>query len=545
MDIKYISETHEKKAFYRCILQNRGVFIVLFFLFSLCSSAQKISVEAFYYAQSDLTANRAATAVFDQNGEKCALIRVQTTQKGFVFDVGSLGVTKVDDSHTGEIWIFVPNGVKHLDIRHAKLGSLIGYEFPENIRKGNTYILELFCDLPKTEYNDSLKQWLDIDITVPNAELTLNGMQVELDKQGHAEKELSFGLYAYNITAKGYYSKKGQIEINDKENRQKLEVSDLRPIVGSLNLLVEPRTATISIDSISVATTPVSLQIGTHEVTVKSKGYKTEVFQVTIEENKTKYLHVPLSRDADFRITTVPEGARVYINKELAGTTPFTKTLSTGTYSVKAKRRGYRNFSKNLELDASDPNLELPLKRVYNYKNEFYLEGNARIGGFLGTGGTMGFYAQNVNFEFSFMYDGRDKSAPVYWNSNENGVQPIEATYSPKIDFSVKLGYGITLGSRLRLTPQAGVNFLKISEQTEESNSRDSKGYANGANVASAVVSLRVSFAILRHLAISVTPEYLFPKTESKGYMVLSEISDEIAKWGKGFKAKFGLVVIF
>lgn len=68
----------------------------------------------FLLRRKDLTANKAATIVEDQNGDKCALIRVQTTQKGFHFDVGSLGVQKVEDQHPGEIWVYVPQGVRHI-----------------------------------------------------------------------------------------------------------------------------------------------------------------------------------------------------------------------------------------------------------------------------------------------------------------------------------------------------------------------------------------------------------------------------------------------
>ena len=81
---------------------------ILILLFSLLSigkmSAQDISVTEFYLAEHDLTAN-GRNAVMDQNGDKCAQIRVQTTQKGFQFDVGSDGITKIDDNHVGEIWL--------------------------------------------------------------------------------------------------------------------------------------------------------------------------------------------------------------------------------------------------------------------------------------------------------------------------------------------------------------------------------------------------------------------------------------------------------
>ena len=73
-------------------------------LFSLEARAQNLAVESFVLAETDLTANMEGTAVRDQNGEICALIKVETTQKGFTFDVGILGVTSVVEK-TGEIWV--------------------------------------------------------------------------------------------------------------------------------------------------------------------------------------------------------------------------------------------------------------------------------------------------------------------------------------------------------------------------------------------------------------------------------------------------------
>ena len=97
------------------------------------SNAQGIAVTNFYLAETDLTAQNRNSMVLDQNGEKCALIRIQTTEKGFVFDVGSIGIQQIEDNHTGEIWLYVPYGVKHLDIRHSSYGSLLGYNFPISI----------------------------------------------------------------------------------------------------------------------------------------------------------------------------------------------------------------------------------------------------------------------------------------------------------------------------------------------------------------------------------------------------------------------------
>ena len=74
--------------------------LLLLLVVSIKGYAQDISVTEFYLDEKDLTAN-GRHAVEDQNGDKCALIRVQTTQKGFSFDVGSAGITKVEDDCIG------------------------------------------------------------------------------------------------------------------------------------------------------------------------------------------------------------------------------------------------------------------------------------------------------------------------------------------------------------------------------------------------------------------------------------------------------------
>ena len=52
--------------------------------------AQNLVVQSFRLDETDLTANTTGTIVVDQNGQKCALIKIETTQTGFTFDTGLL-----------------------------------------------------------------------------------------------------------------------------------------------------------------------------------------------------------------------------------------------------------------------------------------------------------------------------------------------------------------------------------------------------------------------------------------------------------------------
>ena len=73
----------------------RRFWLLLYFSFlTVFCYSQTISVSSFKLLETDLTANTAGTIEKDQNGETAALIKVVTTQTGFTFDGGSLGIVK-------------------------------------------------------------------------------------------------------------------------------------------------------------------------------------------------------------------------------------------------------------------------------------------------------------------------------------------------------------------------------------------------------------------------------------------------------------------
>ncbi len=238
------------------IRRKNSLVLLLAILLVPVLQAQDISVTRFYLNETDLTANTRGTTVLDQNGDKCALIRIQTTQKGFSFDVGSAGVQKVEDHHVGEIWVYVPFGVRHISIRHPQLGSLVNYSFPINIQKARTYIMEITSNkVFVNNYDDTRKQKLQIRVTLPKSSFTLNGMYVPLDENGEAEQVLSFGTYTYKVEAERYYPKEGQVTINDPNNAQLLLVDDLSPLMGQLSVHADPYNAEVLVDGKLISST--------------------------------------------------------------------------------------------------------------------------------------------------------------------------------------------------------------------------------------------------------------------------------------------------
>ena len=169
--------------------------------------AQSLTVQSFRMDEKDLTANTAGTIVMDQNGQKCALIKVETTQTGFSFDAGSLGVAKTEQK-VGEIWVYVPEGVKRITISHQQFGVLRDYDLGQTLKRAKTYIQVKTA--PKT-------QKLIINYTPVNAMVLVDSKPYK--GNGHIETSLPLGSHNYIIAAEGYETIEGSFKLTESAPR--------------------------------------------------------------------------------------------------------------------------------------------------------------------------------------------------------------------------------------------------------------------------------------------------------------------------------------
>ena len=115
--------------------------------FSQSASSDDFSVQSFRRLEWDLDA-RSGSPVLDQNGKKTALIKVITNAEGLNFDVGVMGVAAVRQE-IGEVWVYVPEKVRKITIRHKDYGVIRDYLFPEPIESAVTY--EIVLRTPSAE----------------------------------------------------------------------------------------------------------------------------------------------------------------------------------------------------------------------------------------------------------------------------------------------------------------------------------------------------------------------------------------------------------
>ena len=320
-----------------------NVFCILFF-FTLSLSAQNISVASFNLDESDLTANLQGTTVFDQNGEKCALIRIQTTQTGFAFDVGSLGVSKVVQK-TGEIWVYVPFGVKRMTLRHQLLGTT-DYVFPMGVEKARAYRMQLTTGEVQTIVKNAVtSQYVLFVLNPANAMVEIDGQTIETI-DGTATKRMPFGTYGYRVQAPRYAPEVGKITVNDPKNKHIVNVN-LVPQFTKVTFNVAGN-AEIWIDNQrkGIGNCTLELGYGTYLVESRKQGHRTSQQEVVIsKENASRpvQLKSPTPIYGSLDINSAPANAEVWVDGKQVGTSPmFISECLIGRHEVKLKKQGYR-----------------------------------------------------------------------------------------------------------------------------------------------------------------------------------------------------------
>ena len=322
--------------------------IFLSLLLAMTLHAQSLVVQSFKMDETDLTANTAGTIVIDQNGQKCALIKVETTQTGFSFDAGALGVVKTEQK-VGEIWVYVPEGVKRLTISHQQLGILRDYDLGQTLKRARTYILKLTSGEVQTVIKQArTSQYVVFQVTPKNAVVELNG-ELLTTTDGMATKMMRFGTYDYRVQAPDYLPEVGKIEVNDPKNKHVINVS-LKSTLSMVALSVD-NNAEIWVNGTmkGVGSWTGPLGAGTYEIESRLASHRSMSVTRDIEPSSdTLSIHlqapIPIYGEAD--INSNPPGADIFVDGQKKGQTPqLISQLLIGDHQLKLSRKGYDDYT--------------------------------------------------------------------------------------------------------------------------------------------------------------------------------------------------------
>ena len=334
---------------YKRHIVKKLLFILTFICHLQLLNAQEMSVKSFYLAETDLTANTPGTMVHDQNGNVCALIKVETTHKGFTFDVGVLGVVSVVEN-PAEIWVYVPFGIRKITIQHPQLGIIRDYQIPCSIESGRTYILKLTSGTIRTIVENAVtKQFLHIDLNPKEAIIELNG-KIKATNNGTYQELLPFGKYQYRCYSENYHEEVGIIEINDPNRTHNLDIK-LKPAFGFVSILesCQPdiKGAAVYVDEKYAGLLPIKdyqVSSGKHQIKIIKEQYEayTDAFVITDEETKVLTPEL-ITNFAEVTLRTSDE-AFIYVNGEIKGLSKWSGRLAYGSYVFESTKPGHITY---------------------------------------------------------------------------------------------------------------------------------------------------------------------------------------------------------
>ncbi len=159
--------------------------LVALLMLPLAGMTQEIKIEDFQKLERDMSARTAK--VKDVNGDLCALLKIETTEKGFEFSGCNIEKT---EQKTGEIWLFASPGVKFITIKHKDFGVLRNYQFPQSIESGVVYQIKLSTEAKEVKIdtstiNKAVESKIDAKMEELNKKLAL---LEEMQKQSSSQK---------------------------------------------------------------------------------------------------------------------------------------------------------------------------------------------------------------------------------------------------------------------------------------------------------------------------------------------------------------------
>lgn len=318
------------------------------------ANAQDFSIKDFFYAQTDLTANTPGTMVRDQNGNVCALIKVETSLDDITYDVGILGICQTKRVG-GEFWLYVPFGIRKISIGHKDMGVIRDFYFPVPIDSGCTYILKLNTPVANRTYDDTRTQMLVLNVQPKDAKVRINYSPVKLE-DGVYREQYFLGKYDLDVTADRYYDLKTAIQITDPDKPCEVNVS-LKPKFGWLTIKSEGDEKLYLDDQLFSFRSGVKMELNSSNYRVRIEKPLHKPYETVIAMTDSLSLVLEPKFEAVYRDITfnVGNNARIWIDGKPAGTGRHRQKLEYGTHTIECSLDSHRTTIETITVTPDTP----------------------------------------------------------------------------------------------------------------------------------------------------------------------------------------------
>ena len=162
------------------------------------------------------------------------------------------------------------------------------------------------------------------------------------------------GTYNVRLRKAGYQDQTIKVKFEGRKplvREEKLVLAS-----GTIDISSEPAGAEVTVNGIVKGQTPLRVtEVPRGRATVKFRldGFAEEVRELAINAGDVQALPIVLKGlPGTLQLTSVPEGARFYVNNEAKGKGPLSiPGLKPGEYTVRAELEGYGTLTKTVRID--------------------------------------------------------------------------------------------------------------------------------------------------------------------------------------------------
>lgn len=484
---------------------------------AISSKAQNMTVKDFQEDTYDLSAQRNDTKrTARQDGKPAAIIKINTREKDFYFDGGTLGLVGDPVYMPSEIWIYLPSRAQKISISHPKYGQLRDYYFPVPIESGKVYNMVL---------DPGVGRYSTINTSTPRSTVYLDG-----DSIGVSPIVGYYILYGdHKIMAKNDRME-GEISVTlvndgvDADAVFNVPMQDQSEHFGIVTISTDPDAAIVFNDKVQA--------MGLWTTELREGDYVVETQKLNADNSRTTFTVKPKTVNnvqaippvphmGYLNIYTRPRDAQMTLDGKAIDNNDANIELPVGNHTVNFTRKNFVSTEREYAIRHNVTELDtVNMERIqFFHKNSFYLGADYVIGTFSGVNFTVGGTYQNIDLQLGFML-GMSKTDMVnFYQDNGSGSTPYQGSAQYSLNtFSAKLGYQIPLVTNFCITPQVGFAAHMLSAKSKEGTVP-----SDSEKAACATISAKLMYSPVQHFSIMVAPEYDIAVSKGQQYEALSD----------------------
>ena len=172
--------------------------------------------------------------------------------------------------------------------------------------------------------------------------------------------ELKPGKHKLEVSLPGYVAESRAVDARPGRDQEVSFALEREKGPALVTVVTEPPGAEVSVDGNVAGTTPldkpIELEPGEHQILAHRAGYKGTAQTVTVEQGQELSLRLTMARSDPqpqppiIGVATIPEGAKLFIDGKLAGTTPVKAKSTSGPHELKVALDGYITRSSKLNV---------------------------------------------------------------------------------------------------------------------------------------------------------------------------------------------------